>query len=327
MSGTQHYKPEKPFALESGEEISALNIAYHSYGTLNRDRSNVIWVFHALTANSDVMSWWPGLFGSKDYYNPEEYFIVCANCIGSPYGSTAPEDLDFPSFTVRDVAKAHLLLAKHLGISQINTVIGGSFGGSQALEFALAFKGEIGRLVLIACSAKESAWGIAVHEAQRLALKADATFGQKDGGKAGLKAARAIGILTYRTQEAFTETQADNDDRISDFRAASYIDYQGEKLVARFTALSYYYLNSCLDTHNVGRGRGGLNKALSKITCPTLVIGISSDQLLPCYLQKEIAKGIVGSGYVEIDSAFGHDGFLIETEKITAAIKAFEKRS
>ena len=317
------FEYSEPFELESGEIIEQLQIAYHTYGQPNLEISNVVWAFHALTADSDVMSWWPGLFGDNDFFNPKDNFIICANVIGSPYGSSAPQSLEFPEFTVRDVARAQILLADELGLDNIKLAIGGSFGGSQALEFAYSFPGKIENLVLIASGALESAWGIAIHEAQRLALRTDATFGEPKGGKDGLIAARAIGMLTYRTPDSFIESQTDYDDRTSDFKAASYIRYQGEKLERRFNALSYYYLTNCMDSHNIGRGRGGLLKALSSISSRTLVIGIDTDQLLPTRLQKFLVNNLRNATYYEISSDSGHDGFLLETEKLTAIIKKF----
>lgn len=319
------YEHNTPFKLESGEQIDKLSTAYHTYGKLNKEKSNVVWAFHALTANSDVMDWWPGLFGEKDLFNHGEYFIVCANVLGSPYGSTAPNDLNFPLFTVRDVVNAELLLAKHLGIKNIYVAIGGSFGGSQALEFAYAFEGKIDNLIIVAAAGKESAWGMAIHEAQRLAIKADQTFGEPEGGQAGLRAARGVALLTYRTSAAYIAQQTDTDDRIDDFKAASYIRYQGDKLVKRFNALSFYYLSKCLDTHNIGRGRGGEQKALHKINTNTLAIGFSADLLIPSYLTKDMVDQMPHAIYKELHSDFGHDGFLIETKKLVEEISDFLK--
>lgn len=313
----------REFNFESGEKLPSIKIAYHTAGKLNKEKSNLVWVFHALTANSNVFNWWAGLMGENDLFNSKEHFIICANIIGSPYGSTSPDDLNFPQFTVRDIVSAHILLAKELGINTIYTAIGGSLGGSQALEFAHSFKGKIENLVLVACAAKESAWGIAIHEAQRLAIEADNSFGQQYGGQKGLKAARAIGMLVYRTSKSINQAQSDDDDRTNDFKAASYIQYQGEKLVKRFNAIAYYYLTKCLDSHNVGRERGGIDNALSKINTRTLVIGIDSDELLPTMSQKEIAEHLPNSVYQEINSEFGHDGFLIETPQLTQKIKSF----
>ncbi|MCB0495942.1 MAG: homoserine O-acetyltransferase [Cyclobacteriaceae bacterium] len=317
------FEYKEPFELESGEILDGLKIAYHTYGTPNREISNVVWAFHALTANSDVFAWWPGLFGPNDFFNCKDNFIVCVNVLGSPYGSSTPEDVNFPQFTVRDVVNAQLIIAEELNIKTIKVAIGGSFGGSQALEFAYAFKGKVENLILIATGALESAWSIAIHESQRLALQADQTFGQPGGGKEGLKAARAIGMLTYRTADAFIETQTDFDDRTDNFRVSSYIQHQANKLEKRFNALSYYYLTKCLDSHNIGRGRGGLIKALSSISARTLVIGIDSDQLLPTQLQKFLVNNLQNAIYHEVHSEYGHDGFLTETEKLTDVIRTF----
>lgn len=325
MSVFQEHIVKEGFRLESGKEIESLKIVYSTFGELNEEKDNVVWVFHALTANSNVFGWWKGLFGQDCLFNAEDYFIVCANVIGSSYGSSHPEDLTFPQFTVRDVVKAHLVLAEQLEISKIHCAIGGSFGGNQALEFAYSFQGELEHLILIASCAKESAWGIAVHETQRLALKADPTFGKPNGGKEGLKAARGIGMLTYRTAEAFNETQTDLEEKTDGYRAASYIQYQGDKFTQRFDAVDYYYLTKCLDSHNIGRDRGRVEIALASLETKTLIIGISTDQLIPVDQQQFMAQHIKGAIYEEIHSDFGHDGFLIETQQLTTKIKTFIK--
>ncbi len=313
----------KNFTFESGSVWPELTIAYQTFGTLNTDKSNVVWVFHALSANANVLDWWPGLFGENDYFNPNDYFIVCANVIGSPYGSSAPTDLNFPFFTLRDVVKSQLILADYLKINKIKVAIGGSFGGNQALEFAYSFKGSIDSLILLVSSALESAWGKAIHQAQRMALEADSTFGKKGGGKKGVKAARAIAMLTYRTSEAFIKTQTDDDDSLENYKASSYIQYQGDKFEKRFNALSYYYLSKCLDSHHLGRGRGGVEKALSLIKIKTLLIGIDTDMLITPNQQKFMLKHMPQATYKEIHSDFGHDGFLIETKTISKCVGNF----
>ena len=317
---------ETPFELESGEKIYDLKLSYFTFGTLNKERNNVVWVFHALTANANVMEWWEGLFGTSDFFNPLEYFIICVNSIGSPYGSSSPTNLAFPLFTVRDVVRTQIELAKKIDVKSIKVAIGGSYGGNQAIEFAYLFEGVINNLVLIASCAKESAWSIAVHEAQRMAIRADTSFGEENGGKEGLKAARAIGMLTYRTPEIFIKKQTDENNGSGDLKAISYINYQGEKFVKRFNSLAYYYLTKCLDTHDLGRDRGGISHALSKIESNTLVIGIKTDKLIPVDQQKYMIGKIKNACYVEIDSIYGHDGFLVETEEITKAIRQFLKK-
>ncbi|PLW96082.1 MAG: homoserine O-acetyltransferase [Marinilabiliales bacterium] len=337
MSQLQIYRPPAGFQLDSGAVLPDLEIAYHTYGKLNEKQDNVIWVFHALTANSNVVDWWPELVGKEKAINPDEHFIICCNVLGSFYGSTGPRSinpetgkpygLQFPVFTVRDVVKAQLLLAESLNVQKVKMLIGGSFGGFQVLEFAFLFKGQIDHLTLVTTSAKETAWSIAIHESQRLSLTADPSFYHNDekAGQAGMKAARGIGLLTYRTYEAYKKLQTDDDGRLDDFSAASYIRYQGEKLVKRFHAHCYWYLSKCLDTHDVGRNRGGLAKALESIKIPTQVIGIATDRLVPTEEQKLMARHIPNAEYIELKSEYGHDGFLIEGKKIGDVISKYLK--
>ncbi len=331
------YNSDETILLESGKTIVCPEIKYHTNGKLNANKDNVVWVFHALTANSDAFDWWNGLCGEGKYFDPEKYFIVCANILGSCYGSCGPLSinpesgkkyfLDFPMVTIRDMVKAHQLLKKHLGIEKIKFGAGGSMGGYQLMEWAIEEPELFENLLLLATTAKESAWGVAIHEAQRLALIADESFASysENAGKNGLKAARGIGMLTYRNYELFKITQEDTDEKINDFKASSYINHQGEKLMNRFNAHSYYYLTQAMDSHDVGRGRGGIKNALAKIKSKTFIIGISSDILCPNEEQELLHQNLPGSKLEIIDSKYGHDGFLIESEKITAiAIEYFQ---
>jgi len=324
------------FTLESGKRIENLRIAYHTYGSLNERKDNVVWVCHALTGNSDVFEWWPGLFGSTDFFNPKDYFIICANSIGSPYGTTYPLSINpatgqpyylaFPSFSIRDVAAAHRLLAAHLGIEKIALAIGGSLGGQQVLEWAIMDPSRIDRLVLIATNAIHSPWGIAFNESQRLAISADRTFyaNKPNGGAKGLKAARSMALLSYRGYDTYGATQLETSNEKTDgFRASSYQNYQGEKLVKRFNAYSYWFLSKAMDGHNIGRGRADIRDVLRQIKAKTLVIGINSDLLFPITEQKFLTNHIPDAVYAEINSFYGHDGFLIETERITEEISRF----
>lgn len=324
-----------PLALESGAELPGVEVAYHTYGTLNAARDNVVWVCHALTANADVLSWWPGLFGSGCYFDPAEWFIVCANILGSCYGSTGPLSPGvpaalhynaFPLLTIRDMVAAHEALRQELGLTQIHTLIGGSLGGQQALEWAIQQPSVFENLVVLATNAQHSPWGIAFNEAQRLAIFADPTYhqGTPQGGAAGLRAARATALLSYRSYGTYAHSQAETDDtKLTDFRASSYQQYQGSKLVARFNAYTYVTLSKAMDSHNVGRGRGGVAAALSQIRARTLVLAISSDVLFPPTEQQLLARHIPGAMYAEMDSRFGHDGFLIETAQITHFLERF----
>lgn len=319
------------FILENGAVLPSIRIAYHTYGQLNADKSNVVWVCHALTASSDAADWWKGLVGEGSLINPENYFIVCANILGSCYGSTGPVSArpgtnehyyaDFPQVTIRDMVQSFILLRKHLGIGNIHLLMGGSMGGYQVLEWAVIEKEVIKNIFLIATSPSESAWGVAVHTAQRLAIEADHSWKdhRADAGAAGLKAARAIGMLTYRNYGTFQEKQTDPDpEKIDNFKASSYINYQGDKLVKRFNAYSYWLLTKSMDSHHLGRGRGGdLIQVLQTISQPTLIIGIRSDILCPLDEQRFMADHIPNTWFVEIDSAYGHDGFIIETAQIS----------
>ena len=314
----------RAFDLEAGGQFPALQLHYSISG--DPERQPVVWVFHALTANDDPTQWWPGLFGPEGHYGTG-YAVICANVIGSPYGSTCPTNYGgvpskFPLITVRDTVRAQLALAAHLGIEHIHTLIGGSFGGYQALEFAYAFTGQVDHLILLATGAEEKPWNKAIHEAQRLAIEADQSYATGDGAL-GLKAARGIGMLNYRTSEQFNASQADSDDDLNNFRAPSYIRYQGQKLVDRFDAASYYALTQQLDSHQLGRGRGGISAALSSISVKTLVLGIDSDVLIPVSVQKELVNHLPDSRYEELKSTFGHDGFLLEYKQITNHILSF----
>ena len=332
-------KYNQPFTTEAGAVLPALEIVYHTWGQLNNDCNNVIWVCHALTANSDVESWWPGMLGKGLLFDPEKYFIVCANVLGSCYGTTGPASenpvtgrpwlKDFPLITIRDLVSVHEILRKYLNIKHIHTVIGASIGGFQSLEYSIMCPEIVKRLAFVASSARQSPWAIAFSESQRLALEADNSFTENypDGGKKGLKAARAMALLSYRNPAAYNRTQLEPDDeKLNNFKASSYQVYQGEKLVNRFNPYSYYCLTRLSDTHNSGRGRGGTAKALSSIQAKTLCIGITSDILFPVEEQKYVAENIPDAQYVEIDSFYGHDGFLIESESVTEAVRTFWER-
>lgn len=322
---------QESFELEDGSVLPDLTIAYHTYGTLNEKKDNVVWVCHALTANSDVFSWWPGVVGKNCVINPDEHFIVCANFPGSCYGSSGPLTINpstqqpyyagFPVVSIRDMIKANILLRKNLGIEKIKLLMGGSMGGYQVLEWCLMEPEVIQNSFVITASAAESAWGIAIHTTQRLAIEADATWKNNSGdaGTNGLKAARGIGMLTYRNYKIFFLKQSDPDFSKTDhFKASSYILHQGNKLAERFNAQSYWLLTKSMDSHNIARNRfSSLEEALKNIHQPMLIIGIDSDILCPLSEQEFLADHIPNSTLHIISSDYGHDGFLIEGEAIS----------
>lgn len=328
------FKYNKDFILESKEIIHGLEIGYSTYGNFNTSKNNVIWFCHALTGDSKVKNWWSGLIGKNKFFNPEKHFIICANILGSCYGTTGPLSINpktnypyyynFPKITIRDIIKSFILLKKYLKIEKINVLIGGSLGGMQALEWAISDPTICNHLVLMATSAKASPWCIAFSESQRMAIEVDSSWKNLDkfAGINGMKVARSIALLSYRNYNIYKLSQLDKESsKIDYYLASSYQRYQGEKLSLRFNAFSYWILTKVLDSHNIGRNRGSIKSILASIKIPTTVIGIKTDLLFPPEEQKCIAKNIPNGEYYEIDSIYGHDGFLLEFTKIVAILK------
>jgi homoserine O-acetyltransferase len=326
-----------PFLLESGKTLQGYHLAYTTHGILNERKDNVVWIFHALTANSDPAEWWPGLVGDGKLFDPAKDFIVCVNMPGSCYGSIDPFSVkdgstdelwyhDFPFFTTRDMIRAYQPLREFLGIEKINIGIGGSMGGQQLLEWAIEEPELFERIFPLATNAFHSAWGIAFNASQRLAIETDSSWHQKqkDAGIEGMKVARSIALISYRHYETYRDSQGETtNDKTDNFKSESYQRYQGEKLANRFNAFSYYALSKGMDAHNVGRGRESASAALAAITAKTLVIGIETDILFPLNEQLFLAQHIPGAKYTAIQSSFGHDGFLLEYEQIEQLVKEF----
>ncbi len=330
------YTHKGEFKLESGQSLFDIEICYHISEEVIDKSKPVIWICHALTANSDAEDWWPGMVGKGKLFDPDRYTLVCANILGSCYGTTGALSInpktgkqwlnDFPLVTIRDWAKAHEVLRQYLGIEKIYLVTGGSIGGFQSMEWAIQHPGRFENMMLVATTYMQTPWAIAINETERMSIEADASFfnGDPNGGKAGLAAARGLGLLSYRGYEAYNITQSEKDNKkVTDFRASSYQRYQGKKLVDRFSAHCYYSITRSQDTHNAARGRGSFEKAFASIKAKTLCVGISSDILFPPIEQKRLAEYIPNAIYAEIDSDFGHDGFLIESEKLSEIISEF----
>ncbi len=330
-------KLNKPFTLESGATLGGVALAYTTYGTLNADRSNVVWVCHALTANADPSAWWPGLVGPGKFFDPADRFIVCVNMLGSCYGSTGPASIHpvdgkpytnlFPNITIRDIVKGNQAVADHLGVKKIHLAIGGSMGGQQVLEWAITEPGRFENICLLATNARHSPWGIAFNASQRLALEQDPDFvaGKSGAGGKALAVARSIAMLSYRNYRTYDLTQKDVDPGIDHFRAAGYQAYQGEKLRKRFDPYSYYTLSKAMDSHNVGRGRGKPETVLGTVTARTLLLGLETDILFPLSEQEYLAGQIPNAKLEILNSDYGHDGFLIEYEQLTTHLEKFLK--
>jgi homoserine O-acetyltransferase/O-succinyltransferase len=334
------FNHNESFTLESGVTLPGYHLAYTTHGKLNATKDNVVWIFHALTANSNPFEWWPGLAGDGKFFDPAKHFIICVNKPGSPYGSISPLSNnpltnqpyyhDFPLFTIRDMIKAFQKLKDFLEIRKIFIGLGGSTGGMQLLEWAIEEPELFEHIVPIATNAVLSPWAIAFNTSQRLAIEADSTWLERrqDAGQKGLSAARSIALLSYRSFNGYDITQPRDKAFVAlnkevAYAADNYQRYQGLKLVNRFNVVSYYRLSQSMDSHDVGRSRGGVEKALKKITAKTLVIGIKSDVLYPISEQEYLQKNIAGAQLLSIASDYGHDGFLLEYEKIETALGKF----
>jgi homoserine O-acetyltransferase/O-succinyltransferase len=332
-----HYN--NPFTLESGNVLPGYHLAYTTHGKLNRNKDNVVWVFHALTANSDPAEWWPGLVGEGKLFDPGEHFIVCVNMPGSCYGSLGPLEIDpltnqlyfhtFPFFSTRDMIRSYIPLKDHLGIDKIYIGIGGSMGGQQLLEWAVEQPDLFRYIFPISTNAQHSPWAIAFNASQRLCIESDDTWkrNEPEAGMNGMKTARSVALLSYRSYDTYKLGQAEiTNEKIENFNSESYQRYQGEKLAKRFNAFSYHVLSKSMDSHNVGRSRNSVADALRKIRARTLSIGIRSDLLFPVEEQEYLAAHIEGARFRMIDSYYGHDGFLLEFEQIEKHIREFLKK-
>lgn len=325
------------FEFESGGSLPGLELAYHCSGREYRKGEKVVWICHALTANSDPEDWWPQMVGPGKFIDPEKCFVVCVNMLCSPYGSSGPASTDpssgqpylmrFPKITIRDIVAGNILVRKHLGIDRVDVLIGPSIGGFQAYEWAVTEPELFSRVIFLATTDRCTPYMTAFNESQRMALLSDPTFGEAaslSGGKAGLACARSIAMLSYRTFEGYNRTQSEADpDTLFADRAASYQRYQGKKLADRFDAYSYWFLTCALDSHNIGRGRGGVDAALGRIKAKAMVINIDSDNLFPPQPGRDTASKIAGAEYHEMSSAFGHDGFLLEYGTLSALMAPF----
>lgn len=337
---TQLFHYRNAFRLESGETLPGFHLAYTTHGQLNAARNNVVWIFHALTANSDPQEWWPGLVGKNKVIDPAQYFIICVNKPGSPYGSISPLSTDpqtgtpygfrFPVFTIRDMVHTYQLLREALDIQEIVLGIGGSTGGMQLLEWAIEEPGLFRHIVPIATNAVLSPWGIAFNASQRMAIEADSTWRDTtaEAGQKGMAVARSIALLSYRHYRGYGITQGRDKAFVplqenTQYAADNYQRYQGLKLVNRFDARCYYRLTQSMDSHDTGRGRGSIATALQQIKARTLVIGITSDLLYPVEEQEFLQATIPGASLLRIASNYGHDGFLLENETIEKALKEF----
>jgi len=307
------------FELENGERL--INSVLH-YEVLGNPSNEPVWICHALTGSATVKDWWPTLFKEHGgFLDLEKHYIICANSLGSCYGSTNPESYegDFPEITHRDVVAAFHLLKEHLSIDKIDTLIGGSLGGQQALEWSIIYPDEIQNLAVVGSNVRHSAWGIAWNHIQRLAI--DNSQDDK-----GLALAREIAMLSYRSAADFDEKE-NHWNESSSSNVISYLNHQGDKFINRFNKQAYYLLTELMDKHDVGRGRSAdLTKVLRCIKANSLIIGINSDVLFPIKEQEFLAAHIPHAQLEIINSTKGHDAFLLEGNLISKFITNHSKK-
>lgn len=327
-----------PFACEGGGRIEHVEATFTTIGRLAADRNNVVWILHPLTCNANPLDWWSGMIGPQRAIDPERWFIVCVNALGSCYGTTGPATTDaatgrrygrrFPLVTVRDVVAVHEVVRAHLGIERIHFGVGGSYGGQQLLEWMASAPSRFAHACVIGASARQSPWAVAFNETQRMALEADASF-SGDGdrpGATGLAAARALAVMSYRTAAVYQRTQAESDERPFDgLRAASYQRHIGDSFVRRFDAHAYWTMTKAMDSHDVGRGRGSVRAALAAVDSRVLMVGLGDDLLFPCTEVEATAEALPRGSFSRIDSDYGHDSILTHAAEIGARMAAFAR--
>ena len=359
----QLFDEAHPLLMDIGEKLSPVTVAYETYGTLNAEGTNSILVCHALTGSAHAagyssedpksIGWWDSFIGEGKPLDTTKYFVICSNFLGGCYGTTGsisenqktgkPYGLSFPQMTVRDMIRVQKALVDALGVKKMKTVIGGSLGGMQALEWALMYPELVESIIPIATAARHSAWSVGLNDIARQAIMNDPDwrggeyydYGQPEKG---LSLARQVAMISYRSEQEFD--QRFGRDRVKKngkvktyyydpeniFQVESYLRYQGKKLVDRFDANTYLYIANAMDLHDVTLDRGNIDEVLGSIKIPTLNIGIDSDVLYPVREQKEISRRIPNAVYREISSPYGHDAFLIEFEKMSVVVKEFLRK-
>ena len=357
---------DHPFVLEGGGSLREITLAYETWGTLAGDGSNAILVCHALTGDSHAAGpaveghvtpgWWDGLIGPGRALDTDKYFVVCANVLGGCQGTTgpasphpddgAPYASRFPVVSIRDWVRTQAALADHLGIETWLCALGGSMGGMMVLEWAIMFPHRVRSVVPIATCVAATAQQIGWWSTGRRVLQLDPKFrggdyydaAPGDGPHEGLAMARMISQITFRSDDVFTdrfgrevvEPLNGGFSLWQRFEVERYLEYHGDKLVRRFDANSYLLLTKAMDLHDLGRGRGGLVPALTRITVPVAAMGITSDILYPAYQSREIVEAVNAAGgdaeYIETDSPHGHDAFLLEFDQVGESLTKFLHR-
>lgn len=359
---------DDPLKLECGVDLWPIDVEYETYGELNEKKDNLILICHALTGDAhaagwdidakekgrtwriDRPGWWDGMIGPGKPYDTDKYFVVCSNVLGSCYGTTGPSSndpntgkpygLDFPVITVGDWVRVEKRLLEYLGVDTIHTVSGGSLGGAQGMEWALAYPEMVKNVHIIGASDKLSAQGLAFNAVGRYAIMSDPRFNNGDfyDGKHpvdGLSVARRLAHITYLSDKAMEkkfgrvmkEGKSPRYEIVPEFEVESYLDYQGKKFVRRFDANSYIYITKAMDYYDASDwGDGDIRKAFERCSCRFLLVSFSSDWLYTPDQMKRMSKALVTTGkkiaYVNIPSDAGHDSFLTEIDSLGSVVDA-----
>ena len=353
-AGDRKFASFGAFRTESGQELPGIRIAYETWGELNAARDNAILVLHALTGDSHLRGdagpghptagWWEDIVGPGAPIDTDQWCVIAPNMLGGCQGSTGPASIApdgyewasrFPYLTIRDQVAAHVLLADVLGIERWSAVVGGSMGGMHALEWAITYPERVDRLAVLSSPPVNTADQIALNSVQLEAIRIDPRFqggeyydqSVGEGPHRGLALARRMALLNYRSPielnqrfQRSWQSEVSPLGRGGRFAVESYLDFHGNKFTRRFDANSYLALVEAMNSHDVGRDRGGVETALQSVTAKTLVLGIDTDRLFPVDGQHRIARSIPnaidGNEAVVLASDFGHDGFLIETDAV-----------
>lgn len=356
---------DEPFRLESGAQLGPVTLAYETYGQLNADHSNAILIEHALSGSGHAAGyhsaedprpgWWDECIGPGKAFDTDRFFVICSNVIGSCYGSTGPMSddpatgkpygLSFPVVTIGDMVKAQIKLLDYLGIERLLTVTGGSMGGMQALEWAAHHPARVASAIPIATTSRHSPMLIAFSEVGRQAIYADPAWNHGDyydkavKPDAGLAVARMVGHITYLSEESMQRKfgrrlkgrEKYGYEFQTEFEVESYLAYNGNNFTRRFDANSYLYVTKALDYFDLVDQHGALVSAFEESTAlKFLVISFTSDWLYPSYHSKELVSALTGAGcdvtYLDIESSWGHDAFLLEVETMTGLLGSFLDR-
>ena len=362
LSNQVHIYTFDSLPLQRGGQLGPVTVAYETWGKLNAEGNNAVLITHALTGSSHAhdtespddtkVAWWNPLIGPGRFFDTSRYFVICSNVLGSCYGTTGPSSIDpntgqpysmhFPVITIRDMVETQRRLIEYLGVSRLHMVAGGSIGGQQALEWAVAHPQLVEKVIVVAATAALTAQAIAFSEVGRQAILADPRWQGGDylpgqGPNAGLSIARMLAMITYQSEEGMELRFARQPARKQNVSAPSgftdmserfdvegYLYYQGESLVKRFDANSYLYISRAMDLYDVSEGYPSIEDALSRLRSKALFIGIRSDFLFPAARVRWLADQARAAGsdaiYAELDSPHGHDAFLKEWKQMTGAL-------